>query len=219
MSFSRGIQLKEKILLLIKEQHSTYSPKINTFMNISNDAFDLARLVAITKQKLHWINESLQYALKHDEALLLARSTKLYMEHLSGISYILCNCAIMETSPHAFKRTYQSVYYYTLFNSASIAGMNLEFINITKMVSTLYPKANKDYNYINDFTHPYFGSNFIALSEEESNQFEIYRHLDRERQITKVYVILQTVMKKRDDYFNQIGELILDYDRIIQSTK
>lgn len=184
------------------------------------------------KVKLHYLIDAIIYSISQENILSLARSTRALLEHVSSLDYLISNGnstldkvsnnksnqqILQELEKYIdkyeemfYNSKYFSIEYLKKKNKGKQKSIHVnDLLNSTK---SFLPKVREYYEFLCDFTHPYFGSNILATTKSLSGQ-EIDEQT-RDHYIVNLFHILNVLLQyftKKEEKFQSMLHLFNGY--------
>lgn len=136
------------------------------------------------KVKIHYLIDAIIYAINSENILSLARSTRSLLENLCSLDYLINNGnealdnldksehdSEIENSIKSFVDSYELMFYNSGYFKINFLVEKYKRKNklqkIYKLIDSSkkhFPKVSEYYDFLCDFTHPYFGSNLLVAN-------------------------------------------------------
>ncbi len=130
----------------------------------------------VVDAKILHLTRSLIFAFNSDNALLIALCSRSLLEHAASLSYLFRRTGtLLDALPRAntkekiaaplleLQAIYQKLFYGTRFFKKE--GL-VDAVHVLKLIDNYlekeFPNAKNAYDYLSDFVHPNFGSNFLV---------------------------------------------------------
>lgn len=171
---------------------------------------DITFIEKVIDAKLYHYVDALLFSMKQKDFLAISRMIRAYIEHFASLSYLIVKASKAFDMINAqskkqnvykmFKVNYENLYY----NSTIIPRFHKEKPKFTIKIDHLIQSYNQlsthdiegYYDYLCDFTHPYYGSNLIVFNDELFGYDFEQSDAEIEESILQIFTILENVLKE-----------------------
>ncbi|EOQ15999.1 hypothetical protein KQ3_04913 [Bacillus cereus B5-2] len=162
-------------------------------------------------EKIMLIIDPIIYAINRGDILLLARCTRLFMEHVSCFAFLITNSnktfesinkktseENIEKEIKKFINNYIKLYYSSYYFNLEFLEKGTKKVNINDLIRCLDKEMKgikREYDFLCDFSHPYLGGNVIIASDTTFRTKTPLAIEERESYINRLLKILVNILE------------------------